>query len=133
MKKLISFNIAILLLSAASFAQPGGSNKKTPQERAELRTQKMTKDLSLTPEQATKVKALFLKQNQEMDSIRAKKVASSDKFVVREDRRAARDKRELELKTILTPEQYTSYQAAIQQRKENHGHGGDDKGNGNKK
>lgn len=123
MKKLILLGASVLMMSAVSVAQPGKLGKKSPQERAEHQTERLTKELSLTPEQAAKVKAILAKRGAEMDSVRSKKMAGAQKEEVRGDKKAAREKTDAELKAILTPEQYAKFQAMMQERKENHAHG----------
>ncbi len=106
------------------------------EERAERRASRLTKELSLTPEQTTKVKALFLQQEKEMDSAREKSASATDKSGIRGDMKALHEKHEQELKAILTPEQNTKWEAMQTERKENrqhHGGGRDSTRNGQAK
>jgi len=119
MKKLILLGF-IVALSIATFAQSKEREKRTPEERAARQTEKMTKELSLTPSQATKVKAILVHRNSQRDSIRAAKSGE------RRDFKAAKDKTDADLKAILTPDQYTKMQAM----KKDHGHGHHGKGKG---
>jgi periplasmic protein CpxP/Spy len=123
MKKLVLVGASVLMMSVMTIAQPGNPGKKSPQERAEQQTARLTKELSLTPEQATKVKAILATKGAEMDSVRAKKMAGGDKKEMHADRNAAREKTDAELKAVLTPEQYTKFQAMMQERKDKHQHG----------
>jgi len=123
MKKLILLGASVLMMSAISIAQPGKPGKRSPQERAEHQTERLTKELSLTPEQATKVKAILASKGAEMDSVRAKKMAGGEKSEVRGDRKAAREKTDAQLKAVFTAEQYAKYQAMMQERKDKHQHG----------
>ena len=123
MKKLVLVGASVLMMSVMSIAQSGQPKKKTSQERAENQTERLTKELSLTPEQATKVKAILASKGAEMDSVRAKKIAGADKKGVHAERKAALEKTDAELKAVFTPEQYAKFQAMMQERKDNHQHG----------
>ncbi len=79
--------------------------KKTPTERAEAGTKKLTDKVGLTADQQTKVRAIILERVTKSDEIRKKYVgnkeaAKSEVAIVHKD---AREK----IKAILTPEQLT--------------------------
>src|SRR5262245_34903454 len=83
--------------------------KKTPQERAETQTAYMKSALGLTPDQIPKVQALNLEYAQKMDPIVKGSGRPADKM--REMSELAKEK-DGKLEQILTPEQFTKYQAA---------------------
>lgn len=117
MKKLILVGASVLMMSVMAVAQPG-KPRKTSQERVENQTEKLTKELSLTPEQVVKVKEILSSKVSEMDSVRAKKMSGADKKDVRTDRKAAMEKTDAELKAVFTPEQYTKYRAMLEEKKD---------------
>jgi len=107
------------MMSVMAVAQPGKPSKKTPQERAGNQTERLFKELSLTPEQAAKVKEILSSKVTEMDSLRAKKMAGAEKKDVLTDRKVAKEKTNAELKAVLTPEQYAKLKAMQEVKKEN--------------
>jgi protein CpxP len=133
MKKLILVGASVLMMSVMAVAQPGKPSKKTPQERAGNQTERLAKELSLTPEQAAKVKEILSSKVTEMDSLRAKKMAGAEKKDVRTDRKAAMEKTDAELKAVLTPEQYAKLKAIQEEKKEKMQEHNKNKPNGKKK
>lgn len=109
MKKLVM----ILALAAATVGvqaqDKDHKDHKTPQERAQLQTGRMTKELSLTTEQAAKVEAINLKYANEFEAKRADQ--KKEREAKRAEGKAIRDAHDAELKAVLTPEQYTQWQA----------------------
>ena len=133
MKKLILVGASVLMMSIMALAQLGKPGKKTPQERAEHQTERLTKELSLTPEQAAKVKVILASKRVEMDSVREKKMAGAEKKEIHADYKAAREKTDAELKAVFTPEQYTKYRVMLEEKKENMQERNKKKPNGRKK
>ena len=72
MKKLM---IIAALASMTVAAQAQEKDRKTPQERAKLRTEHMTKELELSPEQQAKVEAINLKYADRVEAVRAEREA----------------------------------------------------------
>jgi Spy/CpxP family protein refolding chaperone len=71
MKKIVFILFVVAIASSKMLAQGPPKEKgpkKSPEERAEMITKRMTKELALTPEQQTKVKAIVLKRAQERDA-----------------------------------------------------------------
>ena len=100
MKKifLILFTVAIASVNAlaqepAKAKQP----KKTPEERAENMTKRLTKELDLTADQQVKAKAIILKREQEREKI--EKSAREGHAKVKE-----------EFKAFLTSEQFQKFE-----------------------
>jgi len=86
--------MALMTLPLA--AQQEAKSKMSPQEKAEMRTERMTKHLELTPEQQVQVKAL----HEEMAAQEAE---------YRAQRKAQMQAMDARLKKILTEEQYAKH------------------------
>lgn len=90
-----------IMLSAGIYAQERPQQEgppKTPEERADNITKRLTKELALTADQQTKVKAIVLERESEMKKDR-------------EAAKANRDKHDAEMKAVLTPDQYQKFEA----------------------
>lgn len=95
-----------------------GKDHKTPAQKADHKAAKMAKDLGLTADQETRVEQLMLARQQESAAFKAK--YGTDKKAGRADMKAAHDRYETQLKSILTTDQY----AKLGQLKAEHrGHG----------
>jgi periplasmic protein CpxP/Spy len=110
MKRTILFLSLILLVFSGSFAQPpqGGGGRFNPEERQKQQLEMMKKELSLTPEQTTKVEALNKETGEKMRALF--EANSGDRDKAREKMRAVREESDTKLKAILTAEQYTKWQ-----------------------
>lgn len=113
-----------------------GKTERTPDERATRHTEKMTKELGLTADQAAKVKELNLQKAEKMTALKAQN--STDKKGLGSQMKDERANYEAGLKAVLTPAQFTAYQNKQAERrdkmkdkmKENHGqHKGQHKSN----
>lgn len=96
--------LAIAVMSAKAQESKPAPPKKTPEERAENITRRMTKELDLSPEQQTKVKAAVLKR----ETMREQKVEAA---------KAEMDKIDAEFKQILNKEQYVKFQQKREEMK----------------
>ncbi len=92
----------------------GRRQSRTPEERAELMTNRMVKDLALTSEQASKLKEVNLAQAKKMETIWAKQ--TEDRKENREEARVALSSTEEKYKEILTPEQFEKYEKNKEER-----------------
>ena len=104
MKVLNVLLVGIALLVGTTTLSAQEKVKKTAKERAEMHTEKMTKELNLTPDQKTKVSELNLGVEMKNEAIH------SDKNMSEETKKASyqgnNDAKMAQLKTILTEEQY---------------------------
>ena len=116
----------LLLLVALAFATAGTSfaqtapaagptmrahrakGPKDPAKMADHRAGKMAKELGLSADQEAKVEQLLLARQQETAALKAK--YGTDRKAGRADMKAAHDRYETQLKTILTPEQFAKFQ-----------------------
>ncbi len=108
-----------LITITTSYGQTGNQNntapnqearqRATPEERANRQTKMMANALGLSADQEAKVQALNLKRLTQIDALRESKEAQEN--VDRNKAKTIRDNWNTELKSILTPEQYTKYEA----------------------
>ena len=103
-----------------SFAQDGTAQargeRKTMEERVEIRTNKMVGELALTPEQAAKLKEIHLKQAEKMKAVREKQASANRNS--REEAKSVVAETEKEYEAILTPEQFEKYKQNKAQKME---------------
>lgn len=100
----------------------GRGMDRTPEQRADMQTQRLTSQLTLTAEQQPKVRAIFLAQANEVDAARANRTPGNvDRDAMRQKLQEGRARYDEQLKAVLTPEQYTKYQAQREDRMERAG------------
>jgi hypothetical protein len=132
MKKL-SFLFLFVMLASLAIAQQGtnkgqkqgqhngqGNKHKTPEEKAEAGTRKLTGLVNLTSDQQPKVKDVLLTRAQKVQSIREKYANTQDKSKMHTELKAVKTESDNSLKSILTPDQYTQYEKAKQDAKNKH-------------
>lgn len=153
MKKLII--AALLVVSISSFAQDqpqpdkkgnkGQKEKMSPEQRNQALLDRMTTQLSLTPQQQEQIKPIIAEQGAKTDALRAERANRNGQKMTAEEREAFQAKRQedkkatdAKLKAILTPEQFKKMEenkeAAREKMKETRasrqgGEGGEDRGN----
>jgi Spy/CpxP family protein refolding chaperone len=122
MKTMKTIKITILLvvllttgLLTPSIAQTTERTPLTAEERAQKWTDWMKKELTITAEQEPKVHAINLKYADQMDDIKTSEGDRRSKF---KDARATNQAKDEELKTVLTPEQFTKYTEKKQERQQ---------------
>lgn len=123
MKKTLAILAAFLLTAGAASAQSsdlataGRANRMgqgrganmTPEQRADMQTQRLTKELTLTADQSTKVRTIALAENQELQALRAKFSSAGSRQGAGQEMKAIREKYDAQLKAVLTPEQVTKF------------------------
>ena len=100
--------------------ESGKKGPKDPAKMADHKAGKLAKELGLTADQEAKVEQLMLARQQESTALKAK--YGTDRKAGRTEMRAAHDRYEAQLKTILTPEQFAKMDKL---KAEHHGHGKD--------
>lgn len=138
MKKLIAaLSLGMLVAGSSVYAQtttPKQDQKprsemrkamkdKSPEEMAQMRTDRMAKRYDLSANQKNQLQALNTRQAQEMKAKREGYKASAErtpeqKAQMQEARKANQDKYQAEFKNILTADQYAKYEADEAQMKE---------------
>jgi len=119
MKKIIFTLSLILMATLFAFAQESASANKsnmTAEQKAEIKSQKMAKELSLNADQQTKVKAAILKKQQAMEGLRTK--YANDKTGMEAEKKKLKDQKDMEMKNILTADQYKKYQNMKEEKEE---------------
>lgn len=110
MKKVILILVAVAIVSAKGLSQDPPKEKaakKTPEERAENMTQRLTKELDLNPEQQAKTKAIILRREQEREK-------------VTKDMKDGHEKLKAEFKTFLSSEQFQKFEKKHEEMKQKH-------------
>lgn len=109
--------VAGLVIGTAAIAQEktGG---KTAEERAQIRTEWMVKELSLTDAQKTQVANINLADAQQHETIRKDAALNEDQK--KEAWKASRATHQAKLKEVLTPEQLAALDAKKDERKAHH-------------
>jgi len=138
MKKILSTVIFSAFIAFTSFAQNqgqhqghqhagGGHEQKTPEERAENQSQRLTKELSLTTDQTSQVKTIILNQEQKAEEIRTKYKSATDKKAEHQEIQDLRTSSEGEIEKVLTADQLTKYKE-LKNKQQNHGSPNNGKG-----
>lgn len=108
MKILNVLLVGIALFAGVTSVSAQEKAKKTPAERAEMHTEKMTKALGLTADQRAKVAELNLGIAMKNEAIRNNQNMSKE--LKKESLKGNHDARMAQLKLILTEEQYKKAQ-----------------------
>jgi Spy/CpxP family protein refolding chaperone len=111
MKKTIVIIFLMMVSLGISFAQTAQTNpreNKSPEERAQLQTDRIVKSLALSDEQAAKLKEANLQQAKKMDALKTEFAHERQEF--RKEAGNIHASTEQNYKAILTPEQYQKYQ-----------------------
>lgn len=132
MKKSVML-IALLLMSTLMFAQKGQhrggpKGKASPEAMATRRADRMKTEVSLSDDQYTKVKAIFVKFTEGQAKVRQDSTLTRD--ASRAETKKLMDATEAELKTVLTPEQQTKWAEAKKAQRDRRGKGGRPQGAG---
>jgi len=77
---------------------------RTPEQRANMQTQRLSKKLKLSAEQQAKVKEIFLARAQKVENV--KSAQAEEKKQRKQQVKATKDESDAELKKVLTEEQY---------------------------
>ncbi|OKL41197.1 DUF4890 domain-containing protein [Pontibacter flavimaris] len=97
--------------------------RKSPEERAEARAERMTRELDLNKSQAKKVEVLYLKEAKEREAKhanfkKADKRDTASRKQMRTEMMAAHQRHNEELKDILNKKQYARYEEMQAKKRE---------------
>lgn len=114
-KSIFAVAMAVIMMTSVSVSAQGrgamaGAPKEKPtvEQMAQHRTDMMKKNLNLTDEQAKKVYDLNLKRAKDMEKNRSN--AETDRQKRMDAMQSARTAEDAQMKSILTPEQYATWQ-----------------------
>lgn len=120
MKKILYLLAFGLVVNISAFAQQGGGQRRTVEERVKMTLDRMKETLQITPEQTVKLDSVFTKSFKDMDKAREDARASGNRM----DREAFTKfstERDEKVKGVLTEEQYKKYKAAEEERRQRMG------------
>lgn len=109
--------LATVLLCTAAHAQGATREKPSPSERTDQRTEEMTKELGLNEDQAAKLKAM---NGRYAEELRMTRPSDEEREAKRQKMKDIQTRRDAELKTLLTEEQYAKMMELRQQRRDAH-------------
>lgn len=104
------------LVLPSFFGQDGPRQGRPDSQRPPKGGADQLKDLNLTDKQKTKVEAIMKKQRQEMEALHKDGNGNTDREATMTAMRRLDDDTDSQLKQVLTPEQYTKYQAKKKDR-----------------
>ena len=109
-------SIVAAVFAVSSFAQDAPKTIKTPEEAANKRADKLKTELGLSDDQRAKVYAAILDRVTKVRAIKAK--YPSDKKAARKEIKPINDAFDTTIKSILTAEQVTKWEALKAKGKE---------------
>lgn len=116
MKKLNVVLVVLMMFGGITMAQPGqgkGHKNVSPEMRAQKMTERMAKELSLDAAQTKQLEVANFELTKQMQAnMSEQKLTKEQKMEMKQQReaiKAARKAHEVELKKILTEEQYAKY------------------------
>lgn len=120
---LILLLAALLFSVSSSFSQQDNGEKKqrkTPEERAQKRADKMKEKLSLTEDQHKQVYDIMLSQANEMKAVWESTKNDQDKTSRKEKMKAIRESGKTQLNSVLSADQQKLWEAHKKEMKEKH-------------
>lgn len=115
MKRMLKhLGIAALLICTFTFARAQEGQMPSPEARASKMTEWMKTNLNLTADQVSKVQDLNMKYAVKMDSLKNSSLDKQNKYDVMKSEGETKDN---EMKSILTADQYKTYQEKKQEMK----------------
>lgn len=123
MKKILYLLAFGLAVNISAFAQQGGGQRRTVEERVKMTLDRMKETLQITPEQTVKLDSVFTKSYKDMEKAREDARTSGNRM----DREAFTkfaNERDEKVKGILTEEQYKKFKAGEEERRQRMGNRG---------
>ncbi len=118
MKKVI-LSVVAVVFAVSAFAQDAAKVKKTPEEVAQKRADKLKTELTLTDDQRAKAYTILLDNATKVQAIKAK--YPNDKKAARTEIKPVKAACDTSIKAILTPEQIIKYDAMKKAHKDKKG------------
>ncbi len=113
---IFTFILAAILISQSSFGQE--KFKKSPEERAQHKAEKMTKHLSLTDDQQKQVYDILYNQATQVDALRGNKEMTKESR--REQMKSLRSDTDTKLSGVFNTEQIEKWNKFKENKKQKH-------------
>lgn len=118
MKSISKFLALAAIVLFASVTVLNAQKKGTPQERADKKTERLTKELNLSSEQTEQVRAIYLAYAEKAAEARANsEEKEKGKRKGKGQRGENREAMKAELKTVLTEEQFAKFETMKPKKK----------------
>jgi periplasmic protein CpxP/Spy len=118
MKKMSLLLLAACITAATLNAQPGGSQRRTVEERVKIVQAKLDSAFKLDPAKIAQVDTVFANYYRSSDKTREELMAGGgqrpDFSVMREKMQPLMDARDKELKALLTEDQFKTWKEQIE-------------------
>ncbi len=117
---LFTFSLAVTAQNAPTATTPNSApvDKNMGKMKGYRGGEKIKEKLGLTDDQTTKFKAIEDTYKGKMKALRTDAQAGTDRATMKQQVKTMVASKEAEIKALLTPDQYTKYQAMIEARKE---------------
>jgi hypothetical protein len=115
-KRLFLVSSIIWVMVITAFGQPQNRQNWTPEQMAKRQTEMIKAATGIDDATTAKVDAINLKYAKEMATFREKNM---DREAMRESMKEMRDKKEAELKKVLTPDQFAKMIAKQEEMRKN--------------
>ena len=112
--RLLKTFLIILFIQFNVFAQSGIQNNRKQAKEVNRETRKLSKELSLTKEQVSKVKNLMISVRNQVDTLWKENLSNEERRRLSMKRRGVLQRADSTLKAFLTPEQLTKLEARPQ-------------------
>jgi Spy/CpxP family protein refolding chaperone len=116
MKKLLLILAASAATAGTTFAQapaaattPAQAGTAAPDQLAQRRAQYLGKELGLTADQQTRLAPILMAQRQQLQLLREQRTTGGRKLGTAQDLKANEARTDEQIKTVLTPEQFTKF------------------------
>ena len=129
MKKRLFLVLACGAMATTSFAQtpaptgqttpPPGGLQQTPEQLVARRIQYLAQQLGLSPDQQARLQPLLLAQRKQMQTLREQRTTGGRRLGTAQDMKATQVKFDEQLRTVLTPEQYTKFDQLRGEQRDN--------------
>jgi periplasmic protein CpxP/Spy len=117
MKKLM-LGLAALVMAVGVYAKDSTKMKKSPEEMANKKADKLKTELNLSNEQRTSVYNAVLDKINKTQAIKAKYGDKGDKKAMRAEMRSVEENFEATMKGILSADQYSKWQTLKEEHKD---------------
>lgn len=125
MKKLLFILAASAATAGASFAQapattssPAQAGAVAADQLAQRRAQYLAKELGLTADQQTRLGPVLMAQRQQLQLLREQRTTGGRKMGTAQDLKASEARADEQIKTVLTPEQFTKFSQMRDEQRE---------------